>query len=39
MFTGEQDFHGYGEWICVKDMELATATLLHIIGVWAEKER
>lgn len=39
VFTGEQDFHGYGEWICVKDMELATATLLHIIGVWAEKER
>ena len=39
VFTGEQDFHGYGEWICVKDMELATTTLLHIIGVWAEKER
>ncbi len=39
VFTGEQDFHGYGEWICVKDMELATSTLLHIIGVWAEKER
>ena len=38
IFTGEQDFHGYGEWICVKDMELATRTILHIIGVWAEKE-
>ena len=38
VFTGEQDFHGYGEWICVKDMELATATLLRIIEVWCEKE-
>ena len=39
VFTGEQDFHGYGEWICVKDMELATDTLLNIIEVWCEKER
>ena len=39
IFTGEQDFHGYGEWICIKDMELATSTLLHIIAIWAEKEK
>ena len=38
IFTGEQDFHGFGEWICVKDMELATDTILHIINVWTEKE-
>jgi tripeptide aminopeptidase len=38
IFTGEQDFHGYGEWICVKDMELATETILRIIEVWTEKE-
>ncbi|MEZ4387842.1 MAG: peptidase T [Candidatus Krumholzibacteriia bacterium] len=38
IFTGEQSFHGYTEWICVKDMELATATILHIIDVWREKE-
>ena len=38
VFTGEQDFHGYGEWICVKDMGLATETLLRIIEVWCEKE-
>ena len=38
VFTGEQDFHGYGEWVCVKDMELATATILKIIEVWTEKE-
>lgn len=38
IFTGEQDFHGYGEWVCVKDMELASDTILHLIGVWCEKE-
>jgi tripeptide aminopeptidase len=38
IFTGEQDFHGYGEWICVKDMELATRAILRIIEVWTEKE-
>ena len=38
VFTGEQDFHGFGEWICVKDMGLATETLLRIIEVWCEKE-
>ena len=38
IFTGEQDFHGYGEWICVKDMELASEAVLHIIEVWTEKE-
>ena len=38
IFTGEQDFHGYGEWVCVKDMELATETVLRIIEVWTEKK-
>ncbi len=38
IFTGEQDFHGYGEWICVKDMELGTETVLRVIEVWTEKE-
>lgn len=38
IFTGEQDFHGYGEWICVKDMELATETVLRIMEVWTEKK-
>jgi tripeptide aminopeptidase len=38
VFTGEQSFHGYTEWICVKDMELATTTILHLIDVWREKE-
>jgi len=38
VFTGEQDFHGFGEWVCVKDMDLATDTILRIIEVWTEKE-
>ncbi|MCB1183304.1 peptidase T [bacterium] len=38
IFTGEQDFHGYGEWICVKDMELATETLCHLVAIWCERE-
>lgn len=38
IFTGEQSFHGYTEWICIKDMELATDAILHIIDVWREKE-
>lgn len=38
IFTGEQSFHGYTEWICIKDMELATDAMLQIIDVWREKE-
>lgn len=38
IFTGEQAFHGYSEWICVKDMELAAETVLRIIEVWRDKE-
>ena len=38
IFTGEQSFHGYTEGVCIKDMELATEAMLHIIDVWREKE-
>jgi len=38
IFTGEQSFHSLGEWVCTKDMELATGTILQTIAVWAEKE-
>ncbi len=38
IFTGEQSFHGYTEWCCLKDMELATQTILQLITVWREKE-
>jgi tripeptide aminopeptidase len=38
IFTGEQSFHSYTEWICVKDMELATSTILSVAQVWREKE-
>jgi tripeptide aminopeptidase len=38
IFTGEQAFHGFTEWICVKDMELATRAILAVMDVWREKE-
>jgi len=38
VFTGEQSFHSFTEWICQRDMELATRTILGIIQVWTEKE-
>jgi len=38
VFTGEQSFHSYTEWICAKDMELATQTILATIQTWVEKE-
>ncbi len=38
LFTGEQSFHSFTEWVCVKDMELATSTILQLISVWAERE-
>lgn len=38
VFTGEMAFHSLGEYICVKDMELAVQTILHTIAVWTEKE-
>ncbi len=37
IFTGEQAFHGFGEWICVKDMDLGTQAMLRLIEVWTEK--
>jgi tripeptide aminopeptidase len=38
VFTGEQSFHSFTEWVCTKDMELATRTILGIVQVWTEKE-
>ncbi len=38
IFTGEQSFHSFTEWICTRDMELATQTILSTIQVWKEKE-
>ncbi|NTV03573.1 peptidase T [bacterium] len=38
IFTGEQSFHSFTEWVCAKDMELATQTILQTIAVWTEKE-
>ena len=38
VFTGEMGIHSLGEYICVKDMELAVQTILQTIAVWTEKE-
>ena len=38
IFTGEMSFHSLTEWVCEKDMELATQTILQLLTVWAEKE-
>ena len=36
LFTGGHDFHSCREWICVQDMGAATATIVHLVQVWAE---
>ena len=36
IFTGGHDYHSCREWICVQDMGAATATIVHLLQVWAE---
>jgi len=36
LFTGGHDYHSCREWICVQDMGAATATIVHLLQVWAE---
>jgi tripeptide aminopeptidase len=36
LFTGAHDYHSVREWISVQDMGAATATLIHLVQVWAE---
>ena len=38
VFTGGHDYHSCREWICVQDMGAATATIVHLVQVWAEPE-
>ncbi len=35
LFTGAHDYHSVREWISVQDMGAATATLIHLVQVWA----
>jgi tripeptide aminopeptidase len=39
LFTGGHDAHSEREWICVEDMGLASATLVELAQVWAERQR
>jgi tripeptide aminopeptidase len=36
IFTGGHDAHSEREWICVEDMGLAAATVVHLAQIWAE---
>jgi tripeptide aminopeptidase len=35
IFTGGHDAHSEREWICIKDMGLAAATVVELTKVWA----
>src|SRR5881227_3254174 len=37
IFTGGHDAHSEREWICVEDMGLAAATVVHLAQKWAEQ--
>ncbi len=36
LFTGGQDYHSVREWASVQDMAAAAATIVELVGVWAE---
>jgi tripeptide aminopeptidase len=36
IYTGMQNIHGKREWIGVKDMQLATQTLVHLVQIWEQ---
>jgi tripeptide aminopeptidase len=36
IFTGGEDLHSRHEWICVADMGVAVATIVHLAQIWAE---
>src|SRR4051795_1926648 len=38
IFTGGHDAHSEREWICVEDMGLAAATVVHLAQIWAEQK-
>jgi tripeptide aminopeptidase len=37
IFTGGHNYHGPTEWLSVYTMEKAIETLVHLVGIWAEK--
>ena len=36
LFTGGQEYHSVREWASVQDMAAAAATIIELVGVWAE---
>ena len=36
LFDGAHDYHSVREWVSVQDLASATATLIHLVQVWAE---
>jgi tripeptide aminopeptidase len=36
LFTGGRDYHSEREWLCVQEMGAACATIVHLVGLWAE---
>jgi tripeptide aminopeptidase len=38
LFTGGRDYHSEREWLCVQEMGAACATLVHLVGLWAEPD-
>jgi tripeptide aminopeptidase len=38
LFTGGQEYHSVREWASVQDMAAAAATIVELVGVWAEPE-
>jgi tripeptide aminopeptidase len=38
LFTGGHDYHSVREWVCVRDMTAAVATIVHLAQVWAERK-
>ncbi|APF19942.1 peptidase T [Caldithrix abyssi DSM 13497] len=39
VFTGGHNFHSKKEWICIRDMEKAVETIVHLANIWAEKSK
>jgi tripeptide aminopeptidase len=37
LFTGGQEYHSVREWASVQDMAAAAATIVELVGVWAER--
>ena len=37
LFCGAHDFHSVKEWVCVRDMAAAAATIVNLAQVWAER--